>query len=50
MNDKYFSEEITLQKLYSLILSMREDIRLLSSSVRGMNKEKKEVNTLGKKI
>lgn len=50
MNDKHFTEEITLQKIYSLLLSMREEIQRLSSAVRGLSKDRKEVNTVGKKI
>ncbi len=50
MTDKYFTEEVTLQKIYSLLLSMKDEIGKLSSALRGMNKEKKEVNTVGKKI
>lgn len=50
MTDKRFTDEINLQKLYGLLLSVKDELQRVSSQLRAMKATEKGVNTDGKKI
>lgn len=50
MNDKNITGSTDLRKIYTLLLSLREEVQRLSSQVRALNSYGKGAETDGKKI
>jgi len=50
LTDKDFTGEISLKKIYALLLSVREELQRVSSQLRAMNSQQKGAEANGKKI
>ncbi len=50
MTDKSFTEEINLQKIYALLLGVREELQRVSAKLSALKTKENGVNSDGKKI
>lgn len=50
MTDKSVTEEISLKKIYALLLSLKEELQRQSSQLRALTSQQKGAEMNGKKI